>query len=270
MNLRAMSSIAGLACFVGLAVAAQPKPKAPAGQDPGGVAVAVLGGGIDYTEAAIAARLARDGEGEPIGLDLATGDNRPFAVDAAAPGSWGAGDQALARALAASRGIRLVAVKLDRPVARQIAQAIAFVAATPARQMMLPVWADMQDVAKLLDEAARRYPNVAFLVPMRRVAGDTSDGRRTSAGNVVTVATTADAGADLVVPPPLPVTGAGETTPAGLIAALVDRLRTCSRKEVARMLADAPKLRVFESVLAAIPAGEPAIVGSCGVDVRGD
>ena len=37
------------------------KPKVPPGRDPGGVAIAVIGSGVDYTLTNIARRLARDG-----------------------------------------------------------------------------------------------------------------------------------------------------------------------------------------------------------------
>lgn len=54
------------------------KPKPLPGVDPGGVMVAVIGPGIDYTRPGIADRLARDGEGEIIGFDLVDRDRRPF------------------------------------------------------------------------------------------------------------------------------------------------------------------------------------------------
>ena len=44
--------------------ASAPKPKIPAGLDPGGVTVALVGNGIDYTRPTISHRLARNGEGE--------------------------------------------------------------------------------------------------------------------------------------------------------------------------------------------------------------
>lgn len=53
-------------------------PLVPPGRDQGGVAVAIIGPGFDYTSAAIAARLARDGEGEITGYDYIDDDRQPF------------------------------------------------------------------------------------------------------------------------------------------------------------------------------------------------
>lgn len=61
-----------------LGQARKDKPRVPPGVDPGGVTVAVIGDGIDYTRPAVAKRLARDGEGEIIGWDFVDNDKRPF------------------------------------------------------------------------------------------------------------------------------------------------------------------------------------------------
>ena len=61
------------------ALAAGTKPPVPAGTDPGGVKIAIIGAGVDYTQPGIAVRLARDGEGEIIGWDFIDDDRRPFA-----------------------------------------------------------------------------------------------------------------------------------------------------------------------------------------------
>lgn len=73
------------------------KPPVPPGRDPGGVAVALIGTGIDYTLPAVARRLARDGEGELIGWDLQDEDRKPFDTSkGAALPEWG-GDSTLDR-----------------------------------------------------------------------------------------------------------------------------------------------------------------------------
>lgn len=56
-------------------------PPVPPGRDIGGIPVAIVGGGIDYTQDGIASRLARDGEGEIIGYDYIDDDRQPFARD---------------------------------------------------------------------------------------------------------------------------------------------------------------------------------------------
>ena len=60
--MRLISLIVALAAAAATAVAA-PKPKVPAGLDPGGVTVAVIGGGVDYRSPNFARSRARCGEG---------------------------------------------------------------------------------------------------------------------------------------------------------------------------------------------------------------
>ncbi|MFM2422931.1 MAG: hypothetical protein RL291_1461 [Pseudomonadota bacterium] len=59
-----------------------PKPRVPVGNDPGGVRVAVIGGGIDYTRPEFKDRLARDGEGTLTGVDFEGKDLVPFEPEA--------------------------------------------------------------------------------------------------------------------------------------------------------------------------------------------
>jgi hypothetical protein len=56
-------------------------PPVPEGRDPGGVTVALVDTGINYTLPAVASRLARDPEGRLLGYDFWDMDDRPFDVD---------------------------------------------------------------------------------------------------------------------------------------------------------------------------------------------
>jgi hypothetical protein len=127
---------------VGTATAQERDPKLPAGRDPGGIAVALVTTGLDYTHPEIAPRLARDGEGELIGWDLVDNDNRPFAAAAARPEVGEAAERdgtALARQLLAVYArARLVPVRIDPANPVSFAQAVAFVSRTPARIVAIP------------------------------------------------------------------------------------------------------------------------------------
>ena len=128
--------------LLGSAATAQEKdPKVPVGRDPGGIAVALVTTGLDYTHPEIAPRLARDGEGELIGWDLVDNDNRPFAA-AATPETGEAAQRdgtALARQLLAVYArARLVPVRIDLDNPVSFAQAVAFVSRTPARIVAIP------------------------------------------------------------------------------------------------------------------------------------
>jgi hypothetical protein len=116
------------------------KPRLPPGQDPGGVAIAILCTGIDYTIPDIAQRLARDGEGELIGWDLVSGDNRPFNANAADTSSaWGGDPNALVKVIGRP-GRRVVPVRIDTSDPASLAAAVSFIRQTPARIVVVPMW----------------------------------------------------------------------------------------------------------------------------------
>jgi subtilisin family serine protease len=147
-------------------------PDVPDAQDPGGIAIAILTTGIDYTVPEIAKRLARDGEGEIVGWDLVDNDNRPF--DAVGDGT------ALAKILAES-GVRLIPVRIDPKDAAQLVRAVAFVSRTPARIVVVPFASGTESEWRLFGEAARRVSELLFVV----AAGGS---RAFALDNVVTVA----------------------------------------------------------------------------------
>jgi len=149
------------------------KPPLPPGRDPGGVAIALLTTGIDYTVPDIARRLARDGEGELIGFDLADNDNRPFGDGRVqTPAHWGGDGTALAtNILDPTIGARLVPVRVDPRDPASLARAVAFVARTPARVMVVPMWGPSKDDWQPFRQAVEHFPQLLFVV----AAGD--DGR---------------------------------------------------------------------------------------------
>lgn len=190
-------------------------PKVPPGQDPGGPALALIGGGVDYTSADIAHRLARDGEGEPISWDLIDNDRTAFARAIAkeqnsAPVEKGAADDkrgassesALANSsgtnldpsaqvvnhddtrsaellLSAYTKARLIPVRLPPADPHALAKAIAFATGTPARIIAItqPLSAEpLQDVVR---QAAMRFRDHVFVVagdiPNATAGGASSD-----------------------------------------------------------------------------------------------
>ncbi|HEX5599366.1 MAG TPA: hypothetical protein VFX46_01885 [Hyphomicrobiaceae bacterium] len=108
-------------------------PRVPPGTDPGGVAVAVISTGIDYTQPNIAARLARDGEGEIIGWDFADDDAFPFAPAE----SDGNGTAFASVLLADAPGARLVPLRIDYERPATFFLAFAFIDQTPARVVVI-------------------------------------------------------------------------------------------------------------------------------------
>lgn len=166
----AAAAVLMAATAVGAETPARPaaKPKVPIGVDPGGVAVAVIGDGIDYTRPEVVSRLARDGEGFIVGFDVVDRDRQPYAA-APPEGTCGTAPAAasctrehpawtvLREAPRARIGIFRVAP--DDP--RQTAEAIAMIAQSPARIVLL----QRAPPVDLLREAARRFPQLSFKVP---------------------------------------------------------------------------------------------------------
>ena len=115
------------------------KPKLAPGIDPGGIAIAIISTGIDYTRPDVARLLARDGEGELIGWDFVDGDNRPYM-----PAEVYHSD--LAVRLGSALQARAIALRIDPSRPQMVAQAIDFAARTPARLVLFWVSDDKPHV----------------------------------------------------------------------------------------------------------------------------
>ena len=144
------------------------KPKIIPGSDPGGVAVAIIGSGVNYTLPQIASRLARDGEGDIIGLDFIDRDNKPFDVtgrEAGPDGISSYGTSLAAIVLQEAARTRLVPARVRLDDLRQIGGAASFVAATPARVAVVafadPGLKDLEPFRRVVEAAA---PQVLFVL----------------------------------------------------------------------------------------------------------
>lgn len=135
-------------------------PKVPPAVESGNrVPIAILTAGFDYTRPEIAARLARDGEGEIIAWDVMGEDRFPF--DAA-------GDTELMTALASNlpeaAPVSLLAVKVDVRDPVSLAKGLAFVARTPARTVMVPMWSDNRAAWDVFAQAAAHFSQLRLVV----------------------------------------------------------------------------------------------------------
>jgi subtilisin family serine protease len=165
-------------CETALAQSPAPKPPVPTGVDPGGIAVALIATGIDYTHPEIKDRLARDGEGGIIGFDLIDNDNRPYAATSLPENQDGAVDTILARRILSTyRHARLVPVRVDPKDKLMLARALAFTATTPARIVAVPLWGESRETWEFFQQAAEQVPEQLLILP----AGDAdavAQGRR--------------------------------------------------------------------------------------------
>ena len=137
-------------------------PKVPPGNDPGGEPIALITRGIDYTLPKIAARLARDGEGELIGWDVVDDDSFPFAAN-------GGGDTPLAGDLVGlpqgERSVTLLVVRADPASPVSLAKALAFVTRTPARRVLVPFWSTQREDWEPFLQAAQHFKDLKIVVP---------------------------------------------------------------------------------------------------------
>lgn len=147
------------------AFAQSAKPKVPPGADPGGIAIALIAYGIDYTDPEIAPRLARDGEGDIIGWDFASGDNKPFS---SSPDRGVDGTRLAKLILSAYARGRLVPLRIAPSDPAQFAQAMRFVLQSPARIIAVPIWNARPEIAEVLNAAAAHARDRLFVIP----AGD--------------------------------------------------------------------------------------------------
>jgi hypothetical protein len=178
-SVRILAACLALAFNLASASAQSAKPKAPPGTDPGGTGIALIAYGIDYTDAEIAPRLARDGEGDIIGWDFVSGDNKPFA---AAPEAGIDGTRLAKLILSAYARGRLVPLRVAPSDPAQFAQAMRFVLQSPARIIAVPIWNARPEIAEVLNAAAQHARDRLFVIP----AGDGTNPQRS--GNLLSAA----------------------------------------------------------------------------------
>lgn len=187
-----------------LPATASDDPRVPAGRDPGGVPVAIIGPGIDYRLPEVAQRLARDGEGELIGWDFVDNDLRPFepsAICTPAPCGPDAPSRSLPpRRLLAEAGMsRLIVLRAADGARGALAAAIAFTSRSPAR--IVPTLASGPEGRgpdwTLLIEAARRFSNLLLVVPAYGPAIEVPGFEKVAIGNLLIVAPSTPTGEPL-------------------------------------------------------------------------
>lgn len=200
-------------------------PRVPPGRDPGGIAVALVSTGIDYTSPQIAERLARDGEGEVIGWDFKDGDATPFEPGREQlPAGQGFSGTAVARmVLAEAPGARLVPVRIEAEQPASLARALAFVGQTPTQVVLLAGGASAREHWETIHDSARHLMRLLIIMPLADRRGITE----AVADNVLTVAASSAVDAEMVIEPissaALPPATAAAARVAGRAAKLAAR-----------------------------------------------
>jgi Subtilase family len=142
------------------------KPPVPPGVDPGGLAIAIVGNGIDYGRSDIARRLARDGEGELIGWDFADNDRRPFKStdELESVGYTHRGTAVALTLLKRTKSARLIAVKIPAENDSAVIKSLALVAQTPARVAVLTLKHNSVALWSSIREAMRATKSKFLLI----------------------------------------------------------------------------------------------------------
>jgi hypothetical protein len=151
-----------IACLTAAApvqtASAQTNPAPPPGRDATGTPIALMGDGADYTRPEIAARLARDGEGQLIAWDFADDDARPFSAT-------GAGTDDAVLLVTHSTNVRLILVRQRAADPKALGHMIAFALQTPARILLWPDADQKRPDWPVLPEAAKLLPHLLFIIP---------------------------------------------------------------------------------------------------------
>ncbi len=184
--------LALLATAFVMRTAAAADPEVPPGIDPGGEAIVIVGTGIDYRNEVIAARLARDGEGELIGWDFVDNDRRPFADPETLPADKNATELAL-QILRQYPQARIIPMRLADNEGRILkneyaASLYSHVLHVPARIVVLSSWripdVDWEEFRKMFEV---HNGKLFILAPISR--DDSSDWPiKVDAPNALTVA----------------------------------------------------------------------------------
>ena len=143
-----------------------------------GVTVAHVDSGVNYLLPRIAARLARDAAGRPLGYDFWDLDNRPFDGDTGRSPFFPIrhGTEVASLLLAEAPDVRLLPFRYPRPDMTRMTDVVAAAADAGAAIVMMPMGSTRQADWLAFEAAAQAYPEMLFIVS----AGN--DGRDIDAG----------------------------------------------------------------------------------------
>ncbi len=141
-------------------------PAIPDGTDPGGITVAHIDCGVNYTLPAIAARLARAPDGKPLGYDFWDMDERPFDVDAARSPFFPLHHGTLVASILVREApdLRLIPYRYPRPDMRRMAELLDHAAASGAKIVAMPLGGNTKAQWTAFKGAAAKHSGLLFIV----------------------------------------------------------------------------------------------------------
>ncbi len=162
----ALAGLALLLAGVPDPAAAGDEPALPRAKDPGGVAVALVDSGVDYTLPHIASRLARDRAGEILGYDFEDDDRHPFDLAPGAPAGRGRhhGTRVATILLREAPKARLVPFRYKARAFDVFARIVERIAAGPARIVAMPLGGYLEADWEPLRRAMAAHAELLFVV----------------------------------------------------------------------------------------------------------
>ena len=149
-----------------LSLAGADEPAVPAGNDPGGVAVAIIDSGVNYTLKEIASRLARDADGNLIGYDFHDDDRLPFDLVPGQRQENGRhhGTRVAAIFLREAPGARLVPYRYRAHSFETFAAIVETIAKCPARIVIMSLGGYQKDDWAHFAREAEAHPEILFIM----------------------------------------------------------------------------------------------------------
>ncbi len=138
---------------------------APTGRDPGGVTVAMVDSGVNYTLPEIAPGLARDPEGQLLGYDFWDDDARPFDANPAHSPFFPQrhGTRIASILMREAPGSRLVVYRYPRPAMERMSDLVEHAAGLGVRLVNLSLGSNRLEDWQAFAEAAGRHPEILFI-----------------------------------------------------------------------------------------------------------
>jgi hypothetical protein len=141
-------------------------PPVPPGTDPGGVTVAQIDSGVNYLLPHVAARLARDASGAPLGYDFWDMDPRPFDLDTSRSPYFPLrhGTAVASILIAEAPEVRLLPYRYPRGNMERMAELIAAAHGAGARIVLMPLGSNNAGEWEAFLQAAEARPDMLFVV----------------------------------------------------------------------------------------------------------
>jgi Subtilase family len=141
-------------------------PPVPAGEDPGGVLVALIDAGVNYLLPEVSARLARDRRGHILGYDYWDMDNRPFDANPARSPFFPQrhGTKTASLLLHEAPTARLVPYRYPRPDMSRMTELVRDAAGKGVRVLNLSMGSNKLEDWRAFAAAAKEHADMLFIV----------------------------------------------------------------------------------------------------------